>query len=65
LNEEILKCPYSGQIIGKKLKEKIDKDIKKDDEEKPIIDLKDDDASPRIDEVIGSKKPDTPVAAEE
>jgi hypothetical protein len=27
LNEEILKCPYSGQIIGKRLKEKIDQDI--------------------------------------
>ena len=24
LNEEILKCPYSGQIIGKRLKAKID-----------------------------------------
>ena len=30
----------------------------------PIIDLKDD-ASPRIEELDGSKKPDTPVAAEE
>ena len=53
LNEEILKCPYSGQIIGKKLKEKIDKDIKNESKTKPpIIDLKDDaPISPRIEEV--------------
>lgn len=48
LDEEILKCPYSGQIIGKKLKEKIDKDIEKDEAE-TVIDVKND--SPRIEDV--------------
>ena len=46
INEDILKCPYSGQIIGRKLKEKIDSDIKKEKKSKkidgPVIDLKDD-----------------------